>query len=184
MSAAAGEHYSPPGTPNWDALERTLDVELPQKKDKRRRGLIWFFLLPGLLLTGAAVYWFARPAAPAGPATPKGAAVSVAPATGSRQLTEDKSKANQPVTDNTSAKNASGPSGTAVEAPANTTTTNNNASNAGKPVNEKLSPANNNGANNNSLTINKQNTAVNHRPATGKDVALNNPLSGSDNSST
>jgi len=66
LSAAAGENYTPPGNPNWQALERTLDKELPQKKDKRRRGLFWFFLLPGLFIAGATFYWNTRPASPAG----------------------------------------------------------------------------------------------------------------------
>jgi len=61
LSAAAGENYTPPGNPNWDALKQTLDKELPQEKDKRRRGLFWFFLLPAMFIAGAG-YWFTRPA--------------------------------------------------------------------------------------------------------------------------
>lgn len=64
LSAAAGEHYTPPGTPNWDVLEQTLNKELPQEKEKRRRGLFWFFLLPALFIAGAA-WWYTRPASPA-----------------------------------------------------------------------------------------------------------------------
>jgi Outer membrane protein beta-barrel domain len=58
LSREAAEHYRPPGMPDWNALQQALDKELPQQKEKKRRGFLFFFLLfMGLSLTGS-VAWY------------------------------------------------------------------------------------------------------------------------------
>ena len=53
LSREAAEHYHAPGTPSWETLRQTLDKELPQEKEKKRRGFLFFFLLfAGLSLAG------------------------------------------------------------------------------------------------------------------------------------
>jgi Outer membrane protein beta-barrel domain len=57
LSRNAAENYQVPGVPSWEALQRTLDKELPLKKERKRRGLFFFFLLAGLLVAGS-LYWY------------------------------------------------------------------------------------------------------------------------------
>ena len=38
LSRDAAEHYRAPAEPSWDALQQVLDKELPQEKEKKRRG--------------------------------------------------------------------------------------------------------------------------------------------------
>ena len=61
ISRNAAENYQAPGGPSWDALQKTLDIELPREKEKKRRGFIFFFLLAGLFVTGS-LYWYGRQA--------------------------------------------------------------------------------------------------------------------------
>ncbi len=57
ISRNAAENYKVPGEPSWDALQKTLDIELPVEKEKKRRGFILFFLLAGLLVTGSLIWY-------------------------------------------------------------------------------------------------------------------------------
>ncbi|KAI9449337.1 hypothetical protein F5148DRAFT_1340938 [Russula earlei] len=38
--------------PSWEKMEKVLQREMPEEKDKRRRLLLWFFLLAGLAIGG------------------------------------------------------------------------------------------------------------------------------------
>lgn len=57
LSKAAAENYEAPGMASWEAMERTLDVALPQEEKKKRRGFFLFFLLAGCL-AGISI-WYA-----------------------------------------------------------------------------------------------------------------------------
>jgi len=58
LSREAAEHYHAPGKPAWDALREALDKELPQEKEKKRRGFLFFFLLAlGLSVAGTAIWY-------------------------------------------------------------------------------------------------------------------------------
>jgi len=58
LSKEAAEHYQAPGTPAWDALRKTLEKQLPQEKEKKRRGFLFFFLLfIGLSLAGTTIWY-------------------------------------------------------------------------------------------------------------------------------
>ena len=58
LSRDAAEHYNAPGKPAWDALQQILDKELPQEKEKKRRGFFFvFLLLLGLSLAGSVVWY-------------------------------------------------------------------------------------------------------------------------------
>jgi hypothetical protein len=58
LSREAAEHYQAPGSPAWDTLRKTLEKELPQEKEKKRRGFLFFFLLfAGLSLTGSTIWY-------------------------------------------------------------------------------------------------------------------------------
>ena len=58
LSREAAEHYHAPGTPSWETLRQTLDKELPQEKEKKRRGFLFFFLLfAGLSLAGTSIWY-------------------------------------------------------------------------------------------------------------------------------
>jgi len=61
ISRDAAEHYQAPGRPSWDALQQVLDKELPQEKERKRRGFLFFFLLAlGLSVAGAGT-WYLLP---------------------------------------------------------------------------------------------------------------------------
>jgi hypothetical protein len=71
ISRNAAENYQAPGRPAWDALQKTLEKELPQEKEKKRRGFLFFFLFAGLFVAGS-LYWYAgKQTTPAGIATNK-----------------------------------------------------------------------------------------------------------------
>src|SRR5450432_4503393 len=58
LSREAAEHYLAPGTPSWDALRQSLDKEIPREKEKKRRGLLFFFFLTvGLLVAGSGIWY-------------------------------------------------------------------------------------------------------------------------------
>jgi hypothetical protein len=58
VSREAAEQYHPPGVPDWTKLQQVLDKELPQQKEKKRRGFLFFFLLfTGLSVTGS-IAWY------------------------------------------------------------------------------------------------------------------------------
>ena len=57
ISRNAADNYKAPGEPSWDALRQTLDKEMPQEKEKKRRGFFLFFLLAGLFVAGS-LFWF------------------------------------------------------------------------------------------------------------------------------
>lgn len=65
ISREAAEHYNAPGKPDWDALQRTLDRELPIEKEKKRRGFLFFFLAGlGLLVAGSGLWYVAKRQSP------------------------------------------------------------------------------------------------------------------------
>lgn len=57
ISRNAADNYKAPGEPSWDALRQTLDKEMPQEKEKKRRGFFLLFLLAGLSVAGS-LFWF------------------------------------------------------------------------------------------------------------------------------
>lgn len=57
LSREAAEQYQAPGKPDWNKLQQALDKELPVEKEKKRRGLLFFFLLGAGLLLGGGL-WF------------------------------------------------------------------------------------------------------------------------------
>ncbi len=62
LSREAAEHYNAPGKPSWDAMRAALDKELPQEKEKKRRGFLFFFLvgLLGLSVAGTGIWMATR----------------------------------------------------------------------------------------------------------------------------
>jgi hypothetical protein len=56
LSKAAADNYEAPGMASWEAMERTLNVELPQEEKKKRRGFFFFFLFAGCL-AGIAIWY-------------------------------------------------------------------------------------------------------------------------------
>lgn len=58
LSREAAEHYNAPGVPSWDEFRKTLDKEMPQEKERKRRGFLFFFLLAlGLSMAGS-IAWY------------------------------------------------------------------------------------------------------------------------------
>jgi hypothetical protein len=55
-SREAAGRYTPPGNPDWQALNAELDKVMPVEKKKRRIFFYWW-LLPVLLIGGGAAYW-------------------------------------------------------------------------------------------------------------------------------
>ncbi len=78
LSAEAAEHYHAPGNPSWESLEQVLDIELPQKKEKKRRGLFFFFLFTGLFISGAGFWYYRTPAPSSAIARSKGNTIPAA----------------------------------------------------------------------------------------------------------
>lgn len=56
VSKTAADSYEAPYNPNWEALQRRLEEELPVKKEKRRRWLLFIFLFASLL-AGGSILW-------------------------------------------------------------------------------------------------------------------------------
>lgn len=54
MSREAAGRYTAPGIPDWQKMETELDKVLPV--EKKRRGILYWWLLP-VLLAGGATYW-------------------------------------------------------------------------------------------------------------------------------
>ena len=85
LSREAAEHYHAPGKPNWNALQQILDNELPQEKEKKRRGFLFFFLLLMGLSLAVSGLWYGthninRKSVIAGAAPTKAAKRQTAPA--------------------------------------------------------------------------------------------------------
>ncbi len=55
ITRSAADAYQAPSAANWEKMQRVLDKEMPQQK-KRRGGIIWW-IFPGLLVLGIAMFW-------------------------------------------------------------------------------------------------------------------------------
>ena len=153
LSAEAAEHYHAPGTPSWEAVEQVLDIELPQKKDKRRRGLFFFLIFAGLFISGAAWWYFRQPA----------------PAPAIATIKDNKTTtANQPTTTNTTVTETNNVPKEA-DAP-NATTVNRKLANA--PVTANSSTTNNTVP---IKTIDKTAASTLSRPSANSLIAANQP---------
>lgn len=59
LSQEAAGRYTPPATPDWDALSSELDKVMPVTERKRRVAIYWW-LLPVLLAGSAGAYWLSK----------------------------------------------------------------------------------------------------------------------------